>query len=128
MRQEFEILRESARCDPNEVTRDYRLSEIDEMERQHLHLEKELAELKKMVEADSQPRKIFGIRVGTTLEWLMALGLPTVMLILASWLNLTDNETAALTGTIVLVIGGICIVAVLRLRARVRARKDVLRS
>ena len=78
MRQEFEILRESARCDPNEVTRDYRLSEIDEMERQHLHLEKELAELKKMVEADSQPRKIFGIRVGTTLEWLMALGLPTV--------------------------------------------------
>jgi len=124
MHTEFKALREAARLEPNAEERNSRLAEIDDMERMSQEVEKGIAALKKNIEVNGHQRKFLGLRVGTPLEWLLVIGLPTIILTIANTLDLTYKETGALAALFVLPICAVCLIAALRLKARVQAQKE----
>lgn len=121
---EFKTLREAARLEPNTEARNCRLAEIDDMEQMSQELEERIAALKENSEVNDHQRKIMGLRIPTPLEWLLAIGLPTIILTITNTFDLTYKEAGALTAIFIFPICAVCLIAALRLKARVQAQKE----
>jgi hypothetical protein len=123
MHQEFDALRAAARSDPSPEASKRRLAEIDELEQLSKEVETGIAALKNDVETNGRPKTFLGFRIGTPLEWVLVIGLPAIVLTIASVLDLTRNETGAVMAMLVLSIGAACLIAAVRLKAMVQARR-----
>ena len=125
---EFDTLRAAARLEPDAEARQRHLAEIDELERLSKKVEADITALKNNIEMNSRPKTFLGLQIGTPLEWVLVIGLSAIIFTIANVYNLTYEQAGALTGIFVLSIGAACLIATVRLKARVQAQKDALAS